>query len=138
MIAISCKTLDHFSSPQLCYSIRDAILKSLFRTSQKCFHGMQCDVSTSVLYKSRLQNSLFLRREIENPSAFIKWELGRGNGRADGSEKEWGEGLKKETVAFAYFKSVLEFSVPQETLNSHWLIFDRSCQTHYIHQKQRS
>ena len=50
-------------------------------------------------------------------------KLGRGNGRADGSEKEWGEGLKKETVAFAYFKSVLEFFVPQETLNSHWSVF---------------
>ena len=37
-------------------------------------------------------------------------KLGRRNGRADGSEKEWGEGLKKETVAIAYFKSVLEFS----------------------------
>ena len=71
--------------------------------------------------KPRLQNSLFLRREIENPSAFIKWETGKRKWMRE--RKEWGEGLKKETVAFAYFKSVLEFSVPQETQNSYWSVF---------------
>ena len=40
--------------------------------------------------------------------------LGRGNGSADGSERNGGEGLKEMTVTFVYF-----ISAPQEVQDSH-------------------
>ena len=73
-------------------------------------------------------SSFAWRSRIRARSSYGK--LGRGNKRADESNKEWGEGLKEETVALQYFKSVLQFCVPQETQNSHWSVFHRSCQSH--------
>ena len=55
--------------------------------------------------------------------------LGRGNGRGDGSEKEWDEGLKQDTVDFTYFKSVLASLTFLQWKMSHYFHVGRTCFT---------
>ena len=62
----------------------------------------------TVCISTRLQNSFFLRREIENPGAFIKWKTEKRKWTRERERKGMGRGAKEETVLHSTFQHTKE------------------------------